>query len=75
MNLSRLLAEYAKDKPVRIGLIGAGKFGSMILAQARHIAGIHIMAVADLDMDKAQASFKRVGWDIKTVLPAPARKR
>jgi predicted homoserine dehydrogenase-like protein len=65
MNLSRLLAEYAKDKPVRIGLIGAGKFGSMILAQARHITGIHIMAVADLDMDKAQASFKRVGWDIK----------
>ena len=65
MNLSCLLAEYAKDKPVRIGLIGAGKFGSMILAQARHIAGIHIMAVAELDMDKAQASFKRVGWDIK----------
>lgn len=57
MNLSFLLAEYAKDKPVRIGLIGAGKFGSMILAQARHIAGIHIMAVAELDMDKAQASF------------------
>ncbi len=65
MNLSRLLAEYAKDKPVRVGLIGAGKFGSMILAQAQHIEGIHILAVADLDIEKAQASFARVGWDTK----------
>ena len=38
MNLSTLLEERAADgHPVRIGLIGAGKFGSMVLAQARHI--------------------------------------
>jgi len=35
MNLSTLLAARAANgKPVRIGLIGAGKFGSMVLAQA-----------------------------------------
>ena len=63
MNLSRLLAEYNAAKgPVRVGLIGAGKFGSMILAQAKHIKGYHIVGVADLDISKAKASFARVHW-------------
>src|SRR4030095_15095539 len=48
--------------PVRVGLIGAGKFGSMILSQARHIEGMHIVGVADLDVSKARASLARVGW-------------
>ena len=51
------------QKPVRVGLIGAGKFGSMILSQARHIEGLIISAVADLDVKKAKESFNRVGWD------------
>ena len=51
------------QKPVRVGLIGAGKFGSMILSQARHIEGLIISAVADLDVEKAKESFNRVGWD------------
>ena len=51
------------QKPVRVGLIGAGKFGSMILSQARHIEGLIISAVADLNVEKAKDSFNRVGWD------------
>ena len=63
MNLHAKLAERnAQGKPVRIGLIGAGKFGSMILAQAKHIAGYHIVAVADLDVTKARQSLTRVHW-------------
>jgi predicted homoserine dehydrogenase-like protein len=63
MNLYSLLAaRTAKGKPVRIGVIGAGKFGSMILAQARHIAGYHVVGIADLDVDKARASLGRTGW-------------
>ncbi|PUB18946.1 NAD(P)H-dependent oxidoreductase [Yoonia sediminilitoris] len=61
MNLSSLLA--ARETPVRIGLIGAGKFGSMILAQAKHIQNYHIVGIADLDMEKAKASLARTGWD------------
>jgi len=61
MNLSALLA--AREKPVRIGLIGAGKFGSMILAQAKHIPNYHIVGIADLDCDKAKASLARTHWD------------
>ena len=64
MNLSSMLnARKKQKKPVRVGLIGAGKFGSMILSQARHIQGMIISAVADLDVEKAKESFNRVGWD------------
>ena len=64
MNLSNMLTDRIKaQKPVRVGLIGAGKFGSMILSQARHIEGISITALADIDIQKAKDSFHRVGWD------------
>jgi predicted homoserine dehydrogenase-like protein len=63
MNLSTLLASRAaQGRPVRVGLIGAGKFGSMVLAQAQRIAGYHMVAVADLNVGKARESFDRVGW-------------
>ncbi len=65
MNLSNMLkARIKAQKPVRVGLIGAGKFGSMILSQVRHIEGISITAVADLNIQKTKDSFRRVGWDI-----------
>ena len=63
MNLfSRLAERAAAGRPVRVGLIGAGKFGSMVLAQAQRIAGLHVVAVADLDVGKARAALARVGW-------------
>jgi predicted homoserine dehydrogenase-like protein len=63
MNLSSMLAERnAAGKPIRVGLIGAGKFGSMVLAQARKIEGYHIVAVADLDTAKVRKSLERTGW-------------
>jgi predicted homoserine dehydrogenase-like protein len=64
MNLHRLLlARTAEKRPVRVVLIGAGKFGSMYLSQARRTPGIHILAVADLAPDRARASLARVGWE------------
>lgn len=53
MNLYSLLSERAAGgRPVRVGLIGAGKFGSMVLAQAQRIAGFHMVAVADLNVGR-----------------------
>lgn len=63
MNLSTMLAaRAATHRPVRIGLIGAGKFGSMVLAQARHLPGLHVVGVADLDAERARDALDRVGW-------------
>ena len=64
MNLHKLLQErQAQARPVRVVLIGAGKFGSMYLSQARRTPGIHMLAVADLAPDRARAALARVGWD------------
>src|SRR4051812_42896720 len=63
MNLHRLLLERAAShKPLRVVLIGAGKFGSMFLSQARRTPGLHVVAVADLDPARARESLARVGW-------------
>lgn len=64
MNLYALLGARAEaGRPVRMGIIGAGKFGSMVLSQARLIAGLHVVGVADLDPGRARAALARVGWE------------
>ncbi|HEY8287434.1 MAG TPA: Gfo/Idh/MocA family oxidoreductase [Chloroflexota bacterium] len=63
MSLSRLLAaRAAEDRPVRVGLIGAGKFGSMYLAQARRTPGVHLVGVADVAIERARDALSRTGW-------------
>ena len=64
MNLHHLLSQRADaGKPVRVALIGAGKFGSMFLSQAPTMTGLEITAIADLDPDRARAACASVGWD------------
>ena len=63
MNLAaKLRARAEAGNPVRIGLIGAGKFCSMFLAQARRTSGFHVMAIADLSPARAHEALERVGW-------------
>jgi predicted homoserine dehydrogenase-like protein len=63
MNLhTLLLARESEGKPLRVGLIGAGKFGSMFLAQVPRMRGLHLLGVADLDPARARASLLNVGW-------------
>ncbi|HSB78280.1 MAG TPA: SAF domain-containing protein [Candidatus Methylomirabilis sp.] len=63
MNLYRLLQERAATKaPIRIGLIGAGKFGTMFLAQARLTPGMHILGIADLNVERAREACRSTGW-------------
>ena len=64
MNLHRLLqARAAAGNPLRVALIGAGKFGAMYLAQAKHTPGIHVVGIADLAPERARAALARTGWD------------
>ena len=51
-----------EGRPVRIALIGAGKFGSMFLSQARRVRGLHLVGVADLSRPRIVTSLERVGW-------------
>jgi len=64
MNLSHLLnARSAAGKPVRVALIGAGKFGSMFLAQVPHTPGLEVPLIIDIDRDRAREACRTVGWD------------
>lgn len=64
MNLARLAAERAAaGNPVRVGLVGAGKFGSMFLSQVPTSPGIVVSAIADLSPERARNACRAVGWD------------
>ena len=64
MSLIEKLKQRASDNnPVRVAIIGAGKFGSMYLSQAPRTPGIHLVAIADLSPTRARESLTRVGWD------------
>lgn len=63
MNLHKMLQARAEQgNPVRVGLIGAGKFGAMFLAQARLTTGMHIMGIADLNVTRARETLNTTGW-------------
>ena len=71
MNLHRLAQQRAQQgRPVRVGLIGAGKFGSMFLAQVPH-SPLQVSAIADLDVDRARRACRQVGWS-ESLLDATA---
>jgi predicted homoserine dehydrogenase-like protein len=61
VNLYAKLLER-KDKPLRIGVIGAGKFGAMYIAQVPRTPGVHLVGIADLSPDYARQNLERVGW-------------
>src|SRR6202047_4413944 len=68
MSLYRLLQQRAAaGRPVRVGLIGAGKFGSMFLNQVPTMPGVEIAIIADLDPERARNACRTVGWDIDRI--------
>ena len=59
---ARLKQRAAQGRPLSVGMIGAGKFGAMYLAQVPKTPGVHVVAIADLDPAAAQTNLARVGW-------------
>jgi len=55
--------EQRQSNPIRIGLVGAGKFAAMYLAQVPRTPGIHLVAIADLSPANARTNLERVGWN------------
>jgi predicted homoserine dehydrogenase-like protein len=63
MSLHQMLRERAaRGAPLRVGLIGAGKFGAMYLAQIPNTPGVHLVGIADLAPGNARSNLERVGW-------------
>ncbi len=63
MNLHKLLSERAaEERPIRVGVIGAGKFASMFLTQVGTTPGLHVVAVCDLDPERARRALVETGW-------------
>ncbi|KZC96131.1 MULTISPECIES: NAD(P)H-dependent oxidoreductase [Clavibacter] len=63
MNLHKLLGDREREgRPIRIGLIGAGRYGTMYLSQARNIPGVHVVAIADINTERARGAFALVDW-------------
>ena len=60
--LQELAARSESGKPLRVGVIGAGKFATMFFSQARRLPGLHLLGVVDLDRDKAVQAFQRAEW-------------
>ena len=64
MNLyAKLRERAAQGRPLRVGLIGAGKFAAMYLAQVPKTPGVHMVGIADLAPDNARKNLDRVGWE------------
>jgi len=61
MNLYSKLLQRS-DNPIRVGVIGAGKFGAMYIAQVPNTPGVHLAGIADLAPDNAKRNLERVGW-------------
>ena len=64
---AKLQQRAAEKRPVRVGLIGAGKFGSMYLAQVPRTPGVHLAGIADLNPEAACRNLARVGWPAERV--------
>ncbi len=60
---AQLLKRAAQGRPIRVALIGAGKFGSMYLSQVPRTPGVHLAGIADLSPEGARRNLARVGWD------------
>src|SRR6202008_1251006 len=62
-----LLERQAAGRPVTVGLIGAGKFGTMFASQVRLTDAMHLVALADLDVSRARRQLRTAGWNDESI--------
>ncbi len=60
----RLLERQERlGRPVRVGIVGAGQMGSGLVAQVHRAQGMDIVAVADIDIERAETALRNAGRD------------
>jgi predicted homoserine dehydrogenase-like protein len=63
---AKLQEREAQGRPLRVGVIGAGKFAAMYLAQTPRTPGVHIVGIADLSPEGVRTNLTRVGWRLES---------
>ena len=63
MNLYSLLQEREVSRtPIRVGMVGAGKFATMFMAQIIRTPGMSLDVVCDLNPDRARKNLNTAGF-------------
>lgn len=57
----------AREDPVRVGVVGAGMFGSQVVYAVAGTPGLRVTAIADVDRDRALRTFERAGVSLDAV--------
>src|SRR5262245_53202923 len=65
-----LAARERGGRPIRVGIVGTGKFGSSVAHQLSRMQGVRLVALADLFPDKARAVFDRNGVPVEQITNA-----
>ena len=60
--LRALEERAAEGRPLGVALVGAGTFGTMLLAQARRLRGLRVVGVADLSVERCRTALARAEW-------------
>ena len=65
---SSLLAQRAtENKPIKVGIIGTGKFGGGLVAQLSRMQGIEACAIADINLEHARHAYTASGVPLEDI--------
>ena len=55
---TQLAKRAAENNPIRVGIIGAGKFGAGLVAQLSQMQGMMASVIADIDLGHAKGAYE-----------------
>jgi predicted homoserine dehydrogenase-like protein len=58
---AKLAQRAADDRPIRVGVIGTGKFGGGVLAQLSQMRGMEVTVIGELDVERGQRAYTEAG--------------
>jgi predicted homoserine dehydrogenase-like protein len=63
-----------KDRPIRLGVNGAGWIGSGFVTQVERMPGMEVVALADPSIDRARRVFQDLGYDQSAIAVVETRR-
>jgi len=65
-----LARRQAEERPIRLGVSGAGWMGSGFVAQVSHVQGMEVSLLADSDLEAARSALMAAGVDRDSIVVA-----